>query len=70
MKKTTHLLLLLTLIKSTHAATGSRSDDYVVLVVPSIFLVLLWVGYKIKSMIAARKQRMTEASTSGEPLHG
>lgn len=50
-------------IQMLFAATGSRSDDFLVVLVPLLFLAMMWALYEVKAKLKARKEAAANAST-------
>lgn len=62
MKKILAMLLFLSaIVERTFSATGERSDDYLVVLVPGAVLVLMWGGYRARTKWKERKQRQADA---------
>lgn len=58
------LLLLLAMCSSqAFARTGSVHDDFIIWLAPSIFLLLLWAGYKVKAFIEQRRKAHAPINT-------
>jgi len=61
MKKILAVILFLpATFKEIAAATGERSDDYLVILVPAALLIMLWLGYKVKAKLKERRERKAE----------
>ena len=59
------LLFLSAKVEMVSAATGERSDDYLVVLVPLVLLMIVWAGFMVKAKITAMKKRKEEAEISG-----
>lgn len=60
MKYLSLFILLASFSQQALARTGSVHDDFVIWLVPLVFLLLLWSGYKIKQFIQQRRAKHQE----------
>lgn len=64
-------LILLSVCKSLFAASAGHQDDYLVLLVPFLFLTIVWASYEVKKKVRERKeakQHPTETNTAEHSL--
>ena len=59
----TFLLLIFATTKLIFASTGYRSDDYVIIVVPVVFLAVLWIGNQVVVKLRERNKPKQEEET-------
>lgn len=59
--KTITLLFLSLTIKQLFAATGSRNDDFLVVLLPILLLVIIAATYKVKAIIKAKKTAQADS---------